>query len=107
MVISQSPAAESEVPADTVRQIYITEPVEIEQGYIFGILEKELPVYPVKVPVEVISITPGGVRASIAQLHHAGGLLTIPYIVADGSTLIISINDEEKIREVVRSITIE
>ena len=48
----------------------------------------------------------GGGAAGI-QLHHAGGLLTIPYIVADGSTLIISINDEEKIREVVRSITIE
>lgn len=107
MVINQSPAAESEVPADTVRQIYITDPVEIESGYIFGILEKELPVYPVKVPVSVKAITPGGVETSLAKLYHAGGLLTIPYIVADGSTLTISINGEEKIREVVRSLTIE
>lgn len=107
MVISQSPAAESEVPADIVRQIYITEPAPIEQGYIFGILEKELPLYPVKVPIEVNSITPGGVKTTLAELYHSGGLLTIPYIVADGSTLIISINGEEKIREVVRSLTIE
>ncbi len=107
MVISQSPAAESEVPSDIVRQIYITEPVEIEQGYIFGILEKELPVYPVKVPVEVNSITPGGIKTTLAKLYHSGGLLTVPYIVADGSTLIISINGEEKIKEVVRSLTIE
>lgn len=107
MVISQSPTAESDVPADTVRQIYITEPVEIEQGYLFGILEKELPVYPVKVPVEVKSITPGGVESTLAKLYHAGGLLTIPYIVSDGSTLTISINGDEKIREVVRSVTIE
>ncbi len=107
MVISQSPSAESEVPADTVRQIYITEPVEIEQGYLFGILEKELPVYPVKVPVEIKAITPGGVETSLAKLYHAGGLLTIPYIVSDGSTLTISINGEEKIREVVRSLIIE
>lgn len=107
MVISQSPSAESQVPSDTVRQIYITEPVEIEQGYIFGILEKELPVYPVKVPVEVESITPGGVTTTLAKLYHSGGLLTVPYIVADGSTLTVSINGEEKIREVVRSLTIE
>ena len=107
MVISQSPSAESEVPTDTVRQIYITEPVEIEQGNIFGILEKELPLYPVKVPVEVKAVTPGGVENILAKLYHAGGLLTIPYIVFDGSTLVISINGEEKIREVVRSLTIE
>lgn len=107
MVLSQSPSAESEVPGDTVRQIYISDPVEIEQGYIFGILEKELPLYPVKIPVEVKAITPGGVETSIARLYHSGGLLTIPYIVSDGSTLTISINDEEKIREVVRSLSIE
>jgi eukaryotic-like serine/threonine-protein kinase len=107
MVTSQSPSAESEVPADTVRQIFISEPVEIEQGYLFGILEKELPVYPVKIPVEVESITPGGVETILAKLYHAGGLLTIPYIVSDGSTLIISINGEEKIREVVRPLTVE
>jgi eukaryotic-like serine/threonine-protein kinase len=107
MVVSQSPSAESEVPADTVRQIYISEPVEIEQGYIFGIMEKELPVYPVKVPVEVKSITPGGIETILAKLYHQGGLLTVPYIVSDGSTIIISINGDEKIREIVRSITIE
>ena len=107
MVVSQSPSAESEVPADTVRQIYISEPVEIEQGYIFGILEKELPVYPVKVPVEVKSITPGGMETVLAKLYHGGGLLTIPYIVSDGSTITISINEDEKIREIVRSLTIE
>ena len=107
MVINQSPTAESEVPADTVRQIFITEPVEIEQGYIFGILEKDLPIYPVKVPVEVKSITPGGIESTLAKLYHAGGLLTIPYIVSDGSTITISINGDEKIREVVRSLSIE
>lgn len=107
MVISQSPAAESEVPLDIVRQIYITEPVEIEQGYIFGILERDLPVYPVKVPVEVRSITPGGIKTTLAKLYHSGGLLTVPYIVADGSTLTVSINGKEKIREVVRSLSIE
>ncbi len=107
MVINQSPSAESEVPGDTVRQIYITDPVEIEQGYVFGILEKNLPVYSVKVPVKINAITPGGVETTLANLYHAGGLLTIPYIVADGSTLLILINGEEKIREVVRSSAIE
>jgi len=107
MVINQSPPAESQVPADTVRQIFISEPVEIEQGYLFGVLEKELPVYPVKVPVEVKSITPGGIETTLAKLYHAGGLLTIPYIVSDGSSITISINGEEKIREVVRSLEIQ
>jgi len=107
MVINQSPPAESEVPSDTVRQIFISEPVEIEQGYLFGILEKELPIYPVKVPVEVKAITPGGIETTLAKLYHAGGLLTIPYIVSDGSSLTISINGEEKIREVVRSLEMQ
>lgn len=102
VVVSQSPSGESDVPSDTVRQIFITIPEDIPDDQVFGILEKEIPVYPVPVPVEVTAVLPAGDKKVLADFKYSGGLLSIPYLEPDGTTLVISINGEDKIREVVR-----
>ncbi len=102
VVVNQSPTSESEVPFDTVRQLFITKPDEIPQDQVFGILEKEIPVYPVAVPVTVTAVLPAGDKKVLASFKSTGGLLSVPYMEPDGTALLIAINGEDKIREVVR-----
>ncbi len=107
VVVSQSPSVESEVPADTVRQLFITKPDDIPKDYVFGILEKEIPVFPVPVPITVTAILPAGDKQVLAQFKHAGGVISIPYLEPDGTSLMVAINGEDKIREVVRVPAVE
>ena len=102
VVVSQSPSAEAEVPFDTVRQLFITEPEDIPKDQVFGILQKEIPVFPVPVPVTVTAVLPAGDKKVIANFKTSGGFISIPYLEPDGTSLVISINGEDKIREIVR-----
>ncbi len=102
VVVSQSPSVGARVPSDTVRQIFITKPDNIPLDKVFGLLEKELPVYPVPVPITVTAVLPAGDKQIVASFKYSGGLLSIPYLEPDGTSLVISINGEDKIREIVR-----
>ncbi|MFP4179788.1 MAG: PASTA domain-containing protein [Spirochaetaceae bacterium] len=97
-VVSQNPSAESEVPKDTIRQLMLKKPEDIEEDYRFGILERQLPDQPVSIPVTIEAVTPEGDKETIASFSHEGGLLTIPYLQEVGSTLIVLVDEEEKIR---------
>ncbi len=103
VVVNQSPSGNSEVPYDTVRQLFITPPKDIPVDQVFGVLEKELPTYPVPVPVTVTAVLPAGDKQIVARFKHSGGLISIPYLEPDGTSLVISINGENKIREIVRT----
>ncbi len=102
VVVNQSPSGGSEVPFDTVRQLFITSPEKIPVDQVFGVLEKEIPMYPVPVPVTVTAVLPAGDKQVIARFKHSGGLISIPYLEPDGTALVIAINGEDKIREIVR-----
>lgn len=101
-VVSQNPEAESEVPVDTIRQLVILEPDNVPEGYLFGMIERGLPEYPVAVPVRIEAIFPDSTREEVVTLRHAGGLLSIPYEVPEDSTLVVYINNEEIFRQRVR-----
>ncbi len=103
VVVSQSPSGGAEVPFDTVRQLFVTPPDTIPVDQVFGILEKEIPHYPVPVPVTVTAVLPAGDKQVIARFKHSGGLISIPYLEPEGTSLVIAINGEDKIREVVRA----
>jgi beta-lactam-binding protein with PASTA domain len=100
-IISQSPAPEEEVSSSTLRQLIVKPPEEIEEGHRFGILERELPEYQVSVPIEVYAILPNGEEEDMISFSHKGGLLTIPYLQEAGSTIVVTIDDEEEIRHQV------
>jgi len=102
VVVNQSPTAGSEVPSDTVRQLFITAPADIPKDQVFGVLQKEIPQYPVPVPITVTAVLPAGDKKIIADFKYTGGLISIPYLEPDSTALVIAINGEDKIREIVR-----
>jgi hypothetical protein len=81
--------------------LIVKPPEEIEEGHRFGILERELPEYQVSVPIEVYAILPNGEEEDMISFSHKGGLLTIPYLQEAGSTIVVTIDDEEEIRHQV------
>lgn len=101
-VVAQSPAAESEVPMETQIQLVIAEPAEIEEGYVFGIMERTFPDFAVPAELTIESISPLGERSRLYQLRHPGGLLTIPYLQQENTTLVVLVEGEELLRFVVR-----
>ncbi len=102
MVVSQSPEPENEVPTDTLRQLMIRAPEEIEEEYRFDIIERDLPEYPVPVPVVVELINTSGEKETLISFSHKGGLLTIPYLEEVGSTIVIKVDGEEIVRHRVQ-----
>src|SRR6056297_22014 len=106
-VVSQSPQPENEVPTETLRQLMIKAPDEIEENYRFGIIERELPEYPVHVPVQVELIRTSGEKETLISFNHKGGLLTIPYLEEVGSTIVIQIDGEEIVRHRVQESNID
>jgi beta-lactam-binding protein with PASTA domain len=101
-VVSQSPNPENEVPTETLRQLIIKAPEEVEEDYRFGIIERELPEYPVHVPVQVELIRSSGEKETLISFNHKGGLLTIPYLEEVGTTIVIQIDGEEVVRHRVQ-----
>ncbi len=101
-VVSQSPNPESEVPTGTLRQLMIKAPEEVEEDYRFGIIERELPEYPVHVPVQVEIIRTSGEKETLISFSHKGGLLTIPYLEEVDSIMVIQIDGEEVVRHRVQ-----
>jgi beta-lactam-binding protein with PASTA domain len=103
-VVSQSPSAESDVPNDTIMQFVIAKPEKTPEGYVFGILERTLPDYPVPVTLKVDAITPDGERKQLFSMKHSGGLITIPYLEEENTLLKVSVSDKEIITYSIRAI---
>ncbi len=103
-VVSQSPAADSDVPNDTIMQFVIAKPEKTPEGYVFGILERTLPDYQVPVTLTVDAITPDGARKQLFTMKHSGGLITIPYLEQENTLLKVSIADKEIITYAIRAV---
>jgi len=101
-VVSQSPEPGNEVPTETLRQLTILAPEDIEEEYRFGIIERDLPEYPVPVPVKVELIGTSGEKESLISFSYKGGVLTIPYLEEVGTTLVIQVDGEEIVRHRVQ-----
>lgn len=102
-VVSQSPAAGSNVPVDTILQFEIARPEDIPEGYVFGILERTLPEYAVPVSIRVEAVTPAGDVHIMFTTRQAGGLFTVPYLVKENTVIRIVIADEETLEARIRA----
>jgi beta-lactam-binding protein with PASTA domain len=97
-IVYQTPEPGSEVPTDTLRQLLLRAPVDLEKDYQFGIIERDLPAYPVPVPIEVERITSMGEVELVLAFEHSGGLLTVPYVEENGTTLVVRVDNEDIVR---------
>ena len=93
-IVSQSPTAGQEIPYSSILQLEMTAPAEVPEEMAFGLLEASLPDYPILVDLrlEVITATD---RREILAMKHPGGPISIPYLVAADSQLVLSMFDDE------------
>ena len=89
-VVGQDPAPGTEVAQNQLVALTISPVIEPEPGMVFGIFERVLPNYPVAVELTLESVDPDGERAVIFSMRHPGGPIAIPYLLEEGTTLVLS-----------------
>lgn len=102
-VVSQSPEKEEVVPTGTFMQYVIAEPEELEEGMVFGILERTLPEYDVPVRLLVEAVSPTGEVKRLFYMRHPGGPVTVPYMEPENTTIRIIVGDQDPITYLVRA----
>jgi hypothetical protein len=73
-------------------------PASIGKDKVFGLFKFTLPDYPIAVDIRLKVVSEGG-EATLLAMKHPGGPLAVPYIVPEGSEIVLSVLDEEKARE--------
>jgi len=95
-IIMQTPEAGTTVRKGTMIQLQMTTPT-IEEGKLFGILERTLPDYPVPINLKCQAVDPNGNKSDIFTMKHKGGVIALPYYVEEGSTIVLMADDKELI----------
>ena len=93
-IVSQSPTAGQEIPYSSILQLEMTAPAEVPEEMAFGLLEASLPDYPILVDLKLEVIT-ATARREILAMKHPGGPISIPYLVAADSQLVLSMFEDE------------
>lgn len=101
-VVSQSPAAGADVPDGTLMQFIVSEPKEVPEGYVFDILTRELPEWPLPMDLHVEIISPEGDRRTLLRMVHPGGAISIPYIELENSVIVVRSSERDLIRQTIR-----
>lgn len=96
-VVSQSPAGGSKVSPGSRVTCVVSEPATGGKQ-VFGLLERELPDYPAPVRIYVYAELPSGQRVVYYSTLHSGGPFSMPYLVDDGTSLVLSVLDTELAR---------
>lgn len=76
-------------------QLTMSPPTSVGKDRVFGLFQFTLPEYPIAVDIRLEVVSEGG-RNALLEMKHPGGPLAVPYIVPEGSEIILSVLDEEK-----------
>lgn len=99
-IISQEKVGKKVKPYSRSDVKIAVRPASQESSNIQGLFTYNLPEYPFAVSVKLDAVSPDGNQTTIADFNHPGKIITIPYDVKKGSTLILYVMNEEKTREV-------
>lgn len=102
-VVSQLPAGQAVVTANTRVALVVSVPNKVPAGEIFGVFERMLPEYPYPLSLKLEALLPTGERRRLVATDHPGGAFTAPYHLPEGSVLILSILNREVLREEAKS----
>lgn len=94
-VVSQMPAEGALVNAYTRVSAVIAMPVNSPDGRVYGIFSETLPTYPYPFQIKLEAVSPDGDRRELLTMKHPGGQLTVPYAVAEGTVLTLTILNKE------------
>ena len=104
VVVAQSPASLSDVEEGTLTTFEITEPEELEEDWIFGILQQNLRDYPVSIDLIIEIEDPSGEVRELVSMKHPGGVISIPYLEPAGSEIVVSSSLRELLRYTIREL---
>lgn len=102
LVVEQEPAPQEEVAIGSFVDLLITRPAFVPEDQVFGILERPLPNYPVEVELTLEAQSPTGEQRVLFSMLHPGEELSVPYQVAENSSLVLYRSGQEIFRTIVR-----
>jgi beta-lactam-binding protein with PASTA domain len=101
-VASQSPLGGTEINSGDTVTVTLYTP-KAAAGEAAGLFRHTLPRNPYPLPVTVDALLPGGVRRNLAAINHPGGEFALPYLLPEGSTIVISMLGRELRRQPVQA----
>ncbi len=104
-VVSQLPAGQTVVASNTRVALVVSAPAELAEGEVFGLFSRELPEYPYPLSLKLEALLPSGDRRRVVSIDHPGGSFTAPYVLPEGSVLILTVLNRELYREEARAWT--
>jgi eukaryotic-like serine/threonine-protein kinase len=104
-VSDQNPAKGSPIGYGQVLQLTMASPsaASVGKDNVFGLFKFSIPDQPIAVNVRLVLVT-DSVPREIMSIKHPGGPIAVPYIVPDGSELVLYVLDQEVAREKAISI---
>ncbi len=93
-VVAQLPDPGSMISSIARVTVTITAPA-VEKGTVAGIFSRDLPEYPYPLKVTLEAMGSMGERSPIITVNHPGGPFTAPYVLKEGSTLVLTVLDRE------------
>ena len=97
-VIAQSPEKGSQVEYGQGIQLTMTKPTNIGKDNVFGLFQYTLPPQAIAVNIRLVIVS-DSMPKEIFSMKHPGGPLAVPYIVPEGSDLVLYVLDQETARE--------
>jgi beta-lactam-binding protein with PASTA domain len=101
-VVYQTPAAGTNITANTVVGILVNSPARLAEGEVYKLFTYTMPRNPYPLPVRLDAMLPSGERIKLIGVDYPGGKFTIPYRLPVGSTLYLSMMNREIHRETVQ-----
>jgi eukaryotic-like serine/threonine-protein kinase len=97
-VIDQNPGKGAQMGYGQVAQLTMTAPADPGKDNLFGLFKFSLPDQPIAVSIRLVIVSDDQPR-EILSMKHPGGPLAVPYIVPEGSELVLYMLDQELVRE--------
>jgi eukaryotic-like serine/threonine-protein kinase len=98
LVVAQNPAKSAQMPLGQVVQLTMTGPKDAGKDNVFGLFKYTLPPQPIAVNIRLVIVSDSGPK-EILSMKHPGGPIAVPYIVPEGSELVLSVLDQEVARD--------
>jgi eukaryotic-like serine/threonine-protein kinase len=97
-VIDQSPPKGSQMAYGQIIQLTMAAPSNIGKDNVFGVFKFQLNDQPIAVNIRLVIVADSEPKEILA-MKHPGGPISVPYIVPEGSELVLYVLDQEVARE--------
>ena len=97
-VTDQNPDAGQMLSYGQTVQLTMAAPTSVGKDNVFGLFKYTLPEYPIAVDIRLEVASETG-KVTLLAMKHPGGPLAVPYVVPEGSEIVLSVLDQELARE--------